>query len=438
MSAITMPRLSDSMERGTIVRWLKQEGERLIIGEELVEVETDKATVTVSVELEGLLEIVAAEGATVAPGDTIARVLEAGEQLAVAATVAPGDTIARVLETGERLAVVATPPAREQPAVAATPPAGEQPAVAATPPAREQLAGAATPLARRAAKIHGIALAHLTGTGPRGRITHADVLAAAGLEPPAAAPTSPPAPDSTPPSPAAVDARSGEGTVRRLTRLQQLIAARMSESRSTIPEFEVETEVAMDAALAFRDRLRESIRAGDPVPSLTDLIVKACALVLRGHPNLNASFADGAVHIHGRVNIGIAVATEGALIVPTITDADTRPLGAIASESRRLADRVRSGEISPAELEGGTFTVSNLGMYGMTAIRPVINPPQVAILGVGSVRTTLARAVTEIVDLRLLTLTLSCDHRAVYGADAARFLGDLRDLLEAPLRIVVS
>jgi len=420
MSEITMPRLSDSMEHGTIVRWLKQDGERLTIGEELVEVETDKATVTVSVELEGLLDIVAAEGATVAPGDIIARVLEAGEQL----DVAPEITADAEPRVAPQVAAHAEPGAVDATANGAGAGIGDPHLPA-------------TPLARRAAKIHGIALADLTGTGPRGRVTHADVLAAAGLQPPAAAPTSSPAPDSTPPSTAAVDARSGEGTVRRLTRVQQLIAQRMSDSRTAIPEFEVETEVAMDAALAFRDRVRESIRERDPVPSINDLIVKACALVLRDHPKLNASYDNGAVHIHGRINIGIAVATEEALIVPTIADADARPLGAIASESRRLADRVRTGEISPSELEGGTFTVSNLGMYGMTAIRPVINPPQVAILGVGSVRNTLARAGTEIIDRRLLTLTLSADHRAIYGADAARFLGDLRNLLEAPLRIVV-
>jgi pyruvate dehydrogenase E2 component (dihydrolipoamide acetyltransferase) len=212
----------------------------------------------------------------------------------------------------------------------------------------------------------------------------------------------------------------------------------MSESRSAIPEFEVQTEVAMDAALELRERLRAGIGPEDTLPSLNDLVVRACALALRRHPRLNASWADGGVIIHKRINVGVAVATDDALIVPTVFDADIRSLGAIAREARRLADRVRSGQIAPAELEGGTFTVSNLGMFGMTAIRPVINPPQAAILGVGATRETLTREDGEIVDRRLMTLTLSADHRVVYGADAARFLSEVRRLLEAPLLIVLS
>jgi pyruvate dehydrogenase E2 component (dihydrolipoamide acetyltransferase) len=167
------------------------------------------------------------------------------------------------------------------------------------------------------------------------------------------------------------------------------------------------------------------------------VLVRACALTLRRHPRLNASYREAELRVWPDINIGVAVATDDALIVPTVRNADTLSLGQIARETRRLADRVRTGGISPAELEGGTFTVSNLGMYGMTAIRPVINPPQVAILGVGAVRDTLARADGEIVDRKLMTLTLSADHRAVYGADAARFLADLRELLEAPLGILL-
>ncbi|MGA9859682.1 MAG: dihydrolipoamide acetyltransferase family protein, partial [Solirubrobacteraceae bacterium] len=291
----------------------------------------------------------------------------------------------------------------------------------------------ATPLARRAARLHNIELSAVSGTGPRGRITRDDVLAAAGVTiavspaPPSVIASAPAAPATTP-----LTVPAGAEAVP-LSRLQSLIARRMTESRTTIPEFEVQTEVVMDAAVALREGLRAVISEAQPLPSLNDLIIKACAIALRRHPRLNAAFISDTLHVAPAVNIGIAVATDEALIVPTLRDADTLSLGAVASKSRRLAGRVRSGEISPAELEGGTFTVSNLGMFGMTAIRPVINPPQVAILGVGAIRDTLARDNGEIIDRRLMTLTLSADHRAVYGADASRFLAELRELLQAPL-----
>jgi pyruvate dehydrogenase E2 component (dihydrolipoamide acetyltransferase) len=173
------------------------------------------------------------------------------------------------------------------------------------------------------------------------------------------------------------------------------------------------------------------------VPSITDFVIKACATALRRHPRANGSYADGGFDLHTRVNIGVAVAADEALIVPVLADADTKSLGGIARETRRLAERVRSGEITPPELSGATFTVSNLGMYGMTAITPVINPPQAAILGVGALRGTLARVDGEIVDRELMTLTLSCDHRILYGADAASLLADVRTLLEQPLGLAL-
>jgi pyruvate dehydrogenase E2 component (dihydrolipoamide acetyltransferase) len=226
--------------------------------------------------------------------------------------------------------------------------------------------------------------------------------------------------------------------VQELTRLQQIVARRMAEAKSTIPHFQVQTEVAFDAAIALRAQLKAAAeQLGEPAPSLNDLIVKAAAIALRQHPHANGSYKDGHFELHDRVNVGVAVAAEGALVVPTVFDADTKPLTTIAAESRALADKVRSGAVTPAELSGATFTVSNLGMFGMTAITPVINPPQAAILGVGAARAVLQRDAEsgEIVDRQLLTLTLSCDHRILYGADAARFLAEIKALLEAPLRL---
>jgi pyruvate dehydrogenase E2 component (dihydrolipoamide acetyltransferase) len=226
--------------------------------------------------------------------------------------------------------------------------------------------------------------------------------------------------------------------VEPLSRVQQTIARRMAEAKATVPDFAVQADVAMDAAIALRAELRGQLGEGQAAPSVNDLVVKAAALALRAHPRVNASWADGGVRLHERVNVGVAVAAPGTLLVPTVADADRKPLGEIARETRRLAERVRSGEIAPPELSGGTFTVSNLGMLGVRAFTPIVNAPQAAILGVGAIRQELARAPDgSIVDRATLALTLVCDHRIVYGADAAAFLSDLRALLEHPLRMLV-
>jgi pyruvate dehydrogenase E2 component (dihydrolipoyllysine-residue acetyltransferase) len=390
MTQLTMPELSSSMEEGTILSWLKRDGEQVEAGEDLLEIETDKATVTHAAEVSGVLTIVAREGTTLPVGATIGRLDAAGERHPAPA---PETTVAPIaldmLRPGDLVPMARTPVK-------------------------------ATPLARRVAEVHGVALEDVTGSGPRGRVTRADVLASA---PP------PPATDPVVPATPRDDVE-----VVELTRLQALIARRMAEATATVPHFQVQTEVQMDAAMALRERFRTAAVAA---PSLNDMIVKAAALALREHPLANGAYRDGAFELHRRVNVGIAVAAEGALVVPTIHDADRKTLGTIARESRELAERVRAGTVTPAELEGATFTVSNLGMYGMTAMTPVINAPQAAILGVGAIREALARIDGEIVDRRLLTLTLSCDHRILYGADASRFLSELRELLENPLRLTL-
>jgi pyruvate dehydrogenase E2 component (dihydrolipoamide acetyltransferase) len=402
MTEITMPRLSDSMEAGTILSWLKADGEDVLTGEDLVEIETDKATVTHAAEASGVLTIVAPEGASLPVGATIAR---------IAAAVAPSSNGHPTAAS----AVVASP-------VMAAPVRGDG-------------KPNATPLARRVAAAHGVALAEVDGSGPRGRVTRPDVLKSAGLEEapapqvPVAAPQAP-APGPAPSAPSA----KGDVVVVEPTRLQGVVARRMAEAKATIPDFQVQTEVVMDAAIAFRAQLKAS---GAQAPSFNDLIVKAAAIALREYPRANGAWRDGCFEEYSRVNVGIAVAADGVLVVPTIFDVDSKSLGAIAAEARRLAGRVRDGSVTPAELAGGTFTVSNLGMYGMTAITPVINMPQAAILGVGALRETLARVDGEIVDRALMTLTLSCDHRILYGAEAAQFLSRIRDLLETPIKLAL-
>jgi pyruvate dehydrogenase E2 component (dihydrolipoamide acetyltransferase) len=216
-----------------------------------------------------------------------------------------------------------------------------------------------------------------------------------------------------------------------------VVARRTAEAKATIPLYQVQTEVNMDAAIELRSGFK-AIGDGKAVPSFNDMIVKASALALREHPQVNGSFESGTYVLHERVNVGIAVAAEDTLIVPTIVDADQKTLNQIKADSKRLAERVRSGEITPPELAGGTFTVSNLGMYGMTAIFAVINPPESAILGVGAMQERLRRDEHgEVVDSSSLTLTLSCDHRILNGVDASRFLFLIKEVLEQPLRMVL-
>jgi pyruvate dehydrogenase E2 component (dihydrolipoamide acetyltransferase) len=395
MTEISMPRLSDSMEEGTILSWLREDGEHVAVGDELVEIETDKATMTYESPAEGVLRILARVGETLAVGAPIAQLGAVDEQRA--------SDLERVSHAQ-----------------------GGKPAPSSTVQASTGGNGnaGATPLARRMATVHGVDLNTLEGTGPRGRITRADVAASAGIEDPVDTGRVPPGRDPEI-RPAFRDTSPTDAPpTQDLTRVQQLIARRMSEAKATIPEFQVQTEADIDALLALRAQLKDQSGPPDPLPSLNDFIVKACALALRRHPRANGSYRDGRFELHEHVNVGIAVAA-------------TRSVGAIACEAHRLAAAVRDGSVAPPDLAGATFTVSNLGMYGMTAITPVINPPQAAILGVGAARATPALRDGELVERRLMTLTLSCDHRILYGADAAEFLSDIRRGLESPLTLLL-
>jgi pyruvate dehydrogenase E2 component (dihydrolipoamide acetyltransferase) len=261
----------------------------------------------------------------------------------------------------------------------------------------------------------------------------ADVAAAAPrqAEPGAPAPVAPLAAASP------VRGNKGAVTVQQLTRVQVQIAQRMAESKAIVPDFALQTEVDMDQAVALRAQLRAATRTGDPVPSYNDMVVKACALALREHPRANASYRDGAFEGHERINVGIAVAADDSLIVPTVFDADRRSLGEIARETRSLAERVRQRTITPAELSGATFTVSNLGMYGVTSFAAIVNPPQAAILAVGEVRELAVVRDGQVVPGTRVNLVLTCDHRILYGAPAAQFLGRIRELLEQPMTLAL-
>lgn len=428
-----MPKLSETMEEGTILTWLKHDGDAIEAGEDLVEIETDKATVTHQAEASGVLSIVAAEGASLQVGSTIARLWPRDEQSATEAPVAAPEPLAVIARVGV---------SHESEAASSVESVGRAAAPLSGNGDRLSAPVKATPLARRIARVHAVALEEVQGSGPLGRITRRDVLRKAGIayERSALPARSERAMEETAAMPVANEptptgGAKGEVVVVAPTRLQTVVARRMAEAKATIPHFQVQTDVRMEAAIDFRAQLTRS--AIEAIPSFNDLIVKAAALALRAHPLANGAYREGRFELYQRINIGIAVAADNALVVPTIIDADAKSLDVVAAEARRLAESVRDGSVSPRELSGATFTVSNLGMYGMTAITPVINGAQAAILGVGAVRDVLARVDGEIVDRHLMTLTLSCDHRILYGAQAADFLSTIRELLEHPLKLVL-
>jgi pyruvate dehydrogenase E2 component (dihydrolipoamide acetyltransferase) len=406
---VVMPRLSDSMEQGTILKWLKGEGEDVAPGDELVEIETDKATMTYEAEAAGALRRIVGEGDTVGLGAPIAELVPEATASHPPSATAGG----RTADPSD--AVAAERNGRG--------PAGRVPA---------------SPVARRLAEARGVVLARLTGTGPRGRIVKRDVEAAA------ASAAAPDPKSATPPStgvassasaPAIASGAKGAVSTSELSRVQATVARRMAESRATIPDFSLEMEVDADALVEMRAMLSE--RLPDAPPSYNDFVVKASALALRAHPRANGAFRDGQVELYGRANVGVAVAAGEGLLVPVINDADQKTVGTIAAESRRVAERARSGSLSPAELGGGTFSVSNLGMYGVRRFVAVVNPPQAAILAVGALE---QRPVVREGELRVghvMSLTLCADHRILYGADAAAFLADIRAALEEPLRLLV-
>lgn len=430
MPDVIMPRLSDSMEEGTILRWLKTDGENVERGEELLEIETDKATMTYEADSNGMLTITVQEGATVPVGAVIGQI---GDPVAVPRPTMPPDTPTSAPASGPGPAAVAEPAAvPAAPRRDASNGADRQPAVALGPSPSSGTSAKASPLARRTAQRLRIDLATVTGSGPNSRILKSDVVAAAS-QVVAPAPTRDDVAARTAPAPAR-DGSKGEPAIEELTRSQSVIARRMAESRATIPDFALQVDVDMTAALEMRSALKQF---ADPVPSLNDIVVKASALALRRHPRVNGSYRDGRFELHPRVNVAVAVATDDALIVPTVFDADAKSLGAIARETRALIERVHHGKITPSELSGGTFTVSNLGMFGIDRFEGIINPPHAAILCVGAVRLRPAAVDDQVVVRPIMTMTLACDHRILYGADAARFLNQVREFLDHPGTMVL-
>ncbi len=464
MADVAMPRLSDSMEEGTILKWLKSDGDSVERGEELVEIETDKANMTYEADQAGTLKIVAQEGDTLAVGATIAKIGDdAGDADAGESDAGSEEESGQQSEETEEESQSAgseREPGRGAEDAAESADAEEteeeEPSEAA-PVATEEREPSdgdgdgngrvkASPVARRMAQELGVDLGSLKGTGPGGRIVKSDVEAAAqngggkAEEAPAKdegkAEEKPAEKKKDVPAPVVSGDRGtgrGETTIEELTRLQQTIARRMAESKATAPEFVLTLEVDMGEAVEFRKQLKAAAGEGGVAPSFNDFVVKASALALREFPRANGAYRDGKFELYSRVNVGIAVAGQDALIVPTIFDADSKSLGEIARDARALAERVRAGAITPPELSSGTFSVSNLGMFGIKRFVAVINPPQAAILAVGEMTPRPVVRDGEVGVRPLMELTLTCDHRILYGADAAQFLGRIRERLENPL-----
>src|SRR3954462_2747379 len=452
---VTMPRLSDSMEEGTILKWIVEEGGEGKRGEPLCEIETDKANMTYEADTDGvLIEIVVPEGETVELGEVIARIGEPGEA---------GDSGSEASEQDE-----SGEGDEEEEAAAEEEPADEpEPATASgngSGDGEGDERAKASPVARRVANELGIDIADVQGTGPGGRILKADVEQAAGED--GGAPEKEEAPARAPakaekkkekkpkkdkkkkeekaeaaeakpekPEPGGDAGNRGELQVQELTRLQRTVSRRMAESKATAPDFALEVEIDMSLCVELRARLKE---VEDHPPSFNDMVVKACANALREHPRVNAAYRDGRFELYSRVNVGVAVAANDALVVPTVFDADKKSLGEISRTVQSLATKVRDSKITPPELSGGTFTVSNLGMFGIDRFTAVINPPQAALLAVGALK---KKPVVDeggrIVARDMMAGPLVCDPRILYGADGAQFLARVRELLEQPLSLAL-
>jgi len=412
VTKVVMPKLSEAMESGKIIKWLKQEGDRVAGGDILAEVETDKADVEMEAFGGGVLRKILVSAGEKAPvGTLIAVIAETGEDIStVLATAGAGAGAGSGAQT-------TLPRPEPAPAPVAAP---VVPAVGVAPMPRAGRVKA-SPLARKIAAQAGVDLRLLQGSGPGGRIVRRDVEAA---RTGAAA------------APALVPAAPGvEFEDVPLSPMRAAIAKRMPLAKAPVPHFYVTSEVAMDRAWELREELNRL--EGQPKISLNDLVVRACALALLRHPGVNASLQGEAIRVFHRVHMGIAVALDEGLITPVLRDCHARSLAQIAVESRDLAERARARKLRAQELSGATFSISNLGMYDVAEFSAIINPPEGAILAVGSVRQVPVVTDAGLGVGRRMALTLSCDHRVMDGAMGARFLQDVKRLLEEPLRLLV-
>lgn len=410
MAQVIMPKMGDGMSEGTVLRWLKKEGDTVEVGDILAEIETDKASVELPADVSGkLVSIVAKEGETVPVGAVIAEILAEGEQ--------PQTT-------------VPAPPEQTAPAeTIAPPPVGKT--LREEPPTQERVK--ASPLARRIAQEAGIDLAMVKGTGPGGRIVERDVQQFLASKQGAARP---PIVEPMRLTEAVLETPSLTGG-EPLSRMRRLIAERTTLTKQTVPHFYVTMDIDMSEAMALRERLNAALPEDAPKISVNDFVTKACALALARHPRVNALYQNEQVYHSSEIHIGIAVALPDGLIVPVLRNCERKTLRQIAAETRQLVEKARAGRLTPEEYTGATFSISNLGMYGVDDFIAIINPPAVAILAVGAVqKQPVAQDDDTIVVRPRMKVTISADHRALDGAVAADFLRELKGILENPYVMV--
>jgi len=418
-TTVTMPKMGFDMVEGKLLRWLKKVGDPVRAGEPLAEIETEKVNIEFEAPASGVLKaVLIEEGTTVPVGTPIAIIGAPDEPVEV-----PGKTPAQ--------APTPTPAPAPAPAVP-TPAPAPAPSPAATPTPMPEGRVKASPLARRLAREAGIDLREIPGTGPGGRVVKRDIdrylQARAPAPTPAVAPAPAVAPTPPPPPPP---------TAIPVSPLRQAIARRMTASKQTVPHFYVTVEVDMDEAMAWRARINEALGERGRV-SVNDMVVKAAALALREFPALRSSYQEGGIVRHEAIHIGIAVALEEGLITVVLRDADKKPLAQIARESKELVERARSGKVRPEDIEGSVFTVSNLGMYEVEHFIAIINPPEAAIMAVGSVREVPVVKNGQLAVGRRMKVTVSADHRVTDGAEVARFLQAFRRYLENPLLLLIE
>jgi pyruvate dehydrogenase E2 component (dihydrolipoamide acetyltransferase) len=425
---IKLPRLGQGMESGTIVKWLKSEGDNVEKGEPLYELDTDKVTQEVEADASGvLLKIAVAEG-EVQVGKTIAVIGEQGEAVEIAEEPQKGGSPARAREqewerergrqasvNGPGEQVTEIKEAAERPVRASGPVEGVR-GNREVPPTGADGRTKASPLARRIARERGIDLSAVAGTGPEGRVVAEDVERAA-----ATGTIAPP----TAPAPVPQDVE-----IEQLSSMRKTIARRLTEAWQA-PVFQLGITVDMDRALELRQRLVE-LHGDGAKPTISDLITKVCAAALMRHRAVNALYKGDAIELHPTANIGIAVAIPNGLVVPVIQGCERRTIAEIAAARADVVERARAGKLQQVDLDGGTFTISNLGMFGIERFIAVLNPPQAAILAVGSTEEKPVVVAGEVVVRQRMELTLTCDHRAIDGATGARFLGDVKSFLEEP------
>ena len=407
-TTVVMPQMGFDMQEGTIVRWLKAEGDEVTRGEPIAEIETDKAIVEMEAYASGvLLATVVGEGETVPVGQTIAVIGTPGEPLPDlgAAPAAPAE--AEAPQEAAPVAEEARPVAEAQPASA------------------EQVR--ASPLARRLAEERGIDLAQVRGSGPGGRVTRDDVLAhESQAAEPAAAPVAQAAPVSA----------GDDAEVVQLSRMRQTIARRTAQSMQEAPHFYVTADIDMTQALSIRQQLNEKL-AGEARVSINDMIIKACALALVKYPAFNSSFQGDHLLVHKQVNIGVAAALEQGLLVLSVGDCRDKSLADISKASREVVERAQAGVLREEDYSGGTFSISNMGMFDVDAFSAIIYPPQAAVIAVGTVRKQPVVRDDQITIAQVMKATLSTDHRVADGAQAAEFIVEVKRLLENPVNLLV-